>query len=287
MSAAGESLPEVLREATRLLAEAGVPAPAHDARALAAHVLGTAPGRLLLHDDLGEAQEVFADLLARRAARVPLQHLTGQAPFRRLMLAVGPGVFVPRPETETVAEIALGLLRGLARPLVVDLCTGSGALALALAQEHPGAVVHAVERDPVAARWAARNVEDLRLGVRVHVADATTALGDLDGCVDLVVSNPPYVPESERGTLEPEVSEHDPAAALWGGGDGLDVLRLLVVRARALLRPGGWFVAEHADTHAESAPAVLREAGFAEVSDHDDLSGRPRVVTGRRPQEDE
>jgi release factor glutamine methyltransferase len=218
---------------------------------------------------------------------VPLQHLTGRAPFRHLELAVGPGVFVPRPETEQLAGWAIGRLAGLHAPVVVDLGSGSGALALAIAQEVPDARVTAVERDPDAIEWTRHNAAARAAAgdrpVPVVLGDMTDGglLGELDGRVDLVVSNPPYVPDD--AVLPREVAEHDPPLALWGGPDGLDVVRALLDTAARLLRPGGELGIEHADQQGAALPAVVRaHGGFADVEDHPDLAGRPRFTTARR-----
>ena len=211
---------------------------------------------------------------------MPLQHLLGSAAFRYLELAVGPGVFVPRPETEVVVDWAVHwtVHHAPPHPLAVDLCTGSGAIALSLAHEVPGATVHAVEADPLALKWARRN--DPEQKVTFHLGPVADCLPELSGTVDLVVSNPPYLPEGSP--VDRETAEHDPALALWGGPDGLDVVRQVEVAARRLLKPGGLLVVEHDVTHGEAAPALLREAGgWDEIADHDDLTGRPRFVTAR------
>jgi release factor glutamine methyltransferase len=218
--------------------------------------------------------------VARRAQRVPLQHLTGRAPFRYLDLEVGPGVFVPRPETESVVQWAVDAVSGAAAPLLVDLCTGSGAIALSLAHEVAGARVHAVELDPVALEWAKRNDPDGI--VSWHLGPVEGSLPELDGSVDLVASNPPYVAEDEAHVPEPEVVDHDPHVALFAGEDGLAVVRQVEAAARRLLKPGGLVVVEHSDRQGETAPEVFQAAGgWAEVQDHQDLTGRPRYVTAR------
>jgi release factor glutamine methyltransferase len=259
-----------------------------DAELLLAHVLGVSRGGLLTVDEVPEAAAVrFAALVEQRADRVPLQHLTGRAPFRFLELAVGPGVFVPRPETEQLAGWALDRLAGTTAPLVVDLGSGSGALALSLAHEYPGARVTAVEHDPGAIEWTRHNaVARAAAGdtpVDVVPGDMTDPelLGDLQGTVDLVVSNPPYVPDGAR--VPREVADHDPPLALWGGPDGLDVVRGLLVTAARLLRPGGWLGIEHADAQGSSLPALVRaHGGFTGAEDHPDLAGRPRFTTAQR-----
>jgi release factor glutamine methyltransferase len=259
-----------------------------DAELLLAAVLDVRRGRLLTLDAVpDEAVVRFAALLEQRADRVPLQHLTGRAPFRHLELDVGPGVFVPRPETESLVEWALGHLAGVEAPVVVDLGSGSGAIALSIAHEHPGARVVAVERDPVAIEWTKANAATrARVGdapVEVLAGDMTDPglLRELDGAVDLVVSNPPYVPEGAG--LPREVADHDPPLALWGGPDGLDVVRGLLGTAARLLRPGGGLGIEHADVQGRALPALVRAAGgWSDVADHDDLTGRPRFTTAQR-----
>ncbi|WP_344690010.1 peptide chain release factor N(5)-glutamine methyltransferase [Blastococcus jejuensis] len=278
----------LLGEAARRLADAGVESPRVDAELLLGHVLGLSRAGLITADDVDDgAARRFTALVDQRADRVPLQHLTGRAPFRQLELAVGPGVFVPRPETELLAGWVLERLSGLEGPVVVDLGAGSGALALSIAHEHPGARVTAVERDPGAIEWTRHNA-----GLRAAAGDTPLEvvsgdmtdpglLRDLDGIVDVVVSNPPYVPDDAR--VPQEVADHDPPLALWGGPDGLDVVRGLLVTAARLLVPGGWLGIEHADQQGESLPALVRaHGGFTDVADHRDLAGRPRFTTARR-----
>ena len=263
-----------------------------DAELLLAHVLGVPRTRLvtldLPRDEVpDDARARFAGLLDQRADRVPLQHLTGRAAFRHLELAVGPGVFVPRPETELLAGWVLEQIAGLPAPAVVDLGAGSGALALSVAHEHPGARVTAVERDPGAIEWTRHNAAARAAAgdtpVDVVAGDMTDPelLTDLEGTVDVVVSNPPYVPD---GAVVPrEVAEHDPPLALWGGPDGLDVVRGLLVTAARLLRPGGVLGIEHADQQGAALPALVRASGgWTDVADHRDLAGRPRYATARR-----
>ncbi len=288
------SLRRALREATDVLAAAGVPSPAVDAELLAAFALGRESGHAVSRGEvqaaavLGtEAPAGLADLVAARARRVPVQHLTGIAPFRGLELVVGPGVFIPRPETEQVAQMAIdearAVMAGRGGALVVDLCTGSGAIALAVAHEVDGATVHAVELDAEAYGWAARNVATLARRVALLRADARTALRSLDGLVDVVVSNPPYVPPGAV-PVDPEVAEHDPAVALYGlGPDGLEVPRGIIAAAARLLRPGGLLVMEHAEVQAAAAQAAVRRTGaFEQIGTREDLAGRPRMVVARR-----
>jgi release factor glutamine methyltransferase len=271
----------VLGAAERLRA-AGVASPDHDAAELLAHVLGTTRSGLALLSEVPPAACAPYDrLVARRAAREPLQHLTGSAAFRHVELAVGPGVFVPRPETELLAGWAIEQARGLDAPVVVDLCTGSGAIAKAVAHEVPDATVHAVEVDDAAFRWAVRNLEGR--GVDLRHGDLAAAFDDLLGTVDIVVSNPPYVPLEAWESVAVEARDHDPHLALFSGADGLDAIRAIAVRAADLLRPGGAVGVEHADVQGESAPAVFAAEGrWDEIRDHRDLADRPRFVTARR-----
>lgn len=267
-----------IADATSRLEAAGVASPEHDARALAAHVLGCSLKELPLRDSIDE--RAYEELVSRRAQRVPLQHLTGSVGFRWIELEVGPGVFVPRPETESVVQWAVD--RAQPGWLMVDLCTGSGTIALSLADEVPDATVHAVELDPAAAAWTRRNAERLGTGVVVHEGSVEGCLPELDGSVDLVASNPPYVAEDERHIPDPEVIDHDPEVALFAGADGLDVIRLVEQAARRLLKPGGLVVVEHSDRQGRSAPQVFADAGgWAEIEDHQDLTGRDRFVTAR------
>ena len=277
---------ELLTTATATLRDAGVASPEHDAAELLAHVLGTTRGQLVLLDEVpGDRAEAYVALVDRRARREPLQHLTGLAWFRHVELRVGPGVFVPRPETELLAgwavEQALALGEtGAESPVLVDLCTGSGAVAKALADEVPGARVHAVELDESAHAWAVGNLEGT--GVDLRQGDMATAFEDLRGTVDVVTCNPPYIPLDAWESVAPEARDHDPHLALFSGQDGLDAIRALERRAAVLLRPGGVVGFEHADVQGESAPAVFAGTGrWADVRDHRDLAGRPRFVTAR------
>jgi release factor glutamine methyltransferase len=276
-----------VRAAAARLAEAGVASPESDAVALAAHALGCSVGDVRKAMVLGApAPAAYEALVAERADRVPLQHLTGRAGFRRLELSVGPGVFVPRPETEVVAGLAIEAARAAGeRPVVVDLCTGSGAIALAVADEVPAARVYAAELAPEAHAWAARNVASAGLGVQLVLGDATSpeVLAELDGGVDVVVSNPPYIPVG-MVPVDAEVREHDPDVALYGDSeDGLRVPLAVAARAAVLLRPGGTLVMEHADTQGETLPAALARTGsWRDVRDHQDLTGRPRATVATR-----
>jgi release factor glutamine methyltransferase len=275
-------------EAQRILTDAGVASPRVDAECLAAHVLGVPRGQLpmvpLVDPPVVEALRV---LVSRRAQRVPLQHLTGTATLGAIDVAVGPGVFIPRPETEALLAWGLAALEGVAQPLVIDLCTGSGALALALAHARPDAQVHAVERDPVALSWARRNVEARAAAgdtpVVLYSGDVADRglLGALDEMAHLVLCNPPYVPVGTP--LPPEVALHDPPAAVFAGDDGLAVIPDVVRTGTRLLREGGRLAIEHDDSHAMAVPALLAARRvLTDVADHVDLAGRPRFATARR-----
>ncbi|MDK1327267.1 peptide chain release factor N(5)-glutamine methyltransferase [Arthrobacter sp. zg-Y1143] len=275
-------LAEALRAAAAVLAAAGVPSPRVDAELLAAHLLGETAGRVraLAFTD-APTPAGYADLVAERAARVPLQHITGKAHFRYLELAVGPGVFVPRPETETVAQLAIDAARRAAGAKVVDLGTGSGAIAAAVASEVPGAEVHAVELSPLAFAWAERNLAPL--GVRLVQGDLRDALPGHNGSFDVVVSNPPYIP-ADAVPNEPEAAEHDPAMALYGGGaDGMELPMAAARTAARLLVPGGYFVMEHAEVQAQDiARRLAADPAWTDVRSHLDLNGRPRATSAIR-----
>jgi release factor glutamine methyltransferase len=278
---------EAVASAMSVLDAAHIASPRTDAELLIAFVLGLPRGRLATAPDLSaEQSQRLSELVRRRAARVPLQHLTGSAPFRHLDLAVGPGVFVPRPETEVLVEWGLRWLSAYGeRAVVADLCAGSGAIAASVATEASGLRVYAVEQDPGALIWLRRNVS--QYGVVVVPGDATDpdVLSELDGQVDLVLSNPPYVPSIGAASLPPEVTRHDPAIAVFAGVEGLDVIRPLIGRIAALLRPGGAIAVEHDDTHAYVVPTLVAADGrFDDVELHHDLARRPRFTTARRVQ---
>jgi len=269
----------LLGEATARLRAAGIASPDFDAAELLAFVTGSS--RLHLSDPTPDQKLRYDDLIARRAAREPLQHLTGTAAFRYRELAVGPGVFVPRPETEVMVGWILDRIADVPQPLVVDLCSGSGAIAGAVATERPDSIVHAVELSPEACVWARRNLAGT--GAVLHEGDIDGCLPEFDGQVDAVISNPPYIPLTAWESVTAEVRDHDPALALWSGDDGLDEIKVVAATAGRLLKPGGWFACEHADVQGESAPAVFTAtASFTEVRDQLDLAGRHRFTTGRR-----
>lgn len=282
------TLAAAVRAAAERLAAVGVPDPLVDAELLAGHVRGLRRGEvqaaLIRGDRLTEQDAAAFDVLVgRRAAREPLQHLTGLAPFRHLELAVGPGVFVPRPETETVAQFAIDALLADAdpTPIGIDLCTGSGAIALAMATEVPHARVFAVELSPDAHAWAARNTADAD-NLTLVLGDLADTLGELDGTAAVVISNPPYVPD-DAIPRDPEVRLHDPSMALYGGPDGLDVVRVLSDRAMRLLRPGGLLVIEHGELQGEQIRALLTDDGWRAPTTHRDLTQRDRATVALRP----
>lgn len=288
--AARQSVPlrEALTTATQLLSNSGINSGRVDAETLAGHVLGIDRGQLLAAAYAERPlPEKFWSLIEQRAERVPLQHLTGRVWFRRLPLAVGPGVFIPRPETEDVAGAAIAAAAAVARsgvqPLVVDLCTGSGAVALAVADEVASVSVVAIEVDPLAHGWAEHNVDRLEAGacVQLELGDAVSARADLVGRVDVVVTNPPYIP-ADMVPVDPEVADHDPHIALYGGEDGLDIARLIMARAAQLLRPGGSLVIEHADTQQGHVLRELDSDVWRQAEGHMDLTGRPRYVVAVR-----
>jgi len=286
------AMPDVessLENAVATLAAAGVPGARVDAELLVGHVLGMSRGEVQARAITGHtvpdaaALEII-ELVERRAAREPLQHITGRAPFRSIELSVGPGVFVPRPETEQVAQFAIDALRAVPgeSPIGVDLGTGSGAIALAMATEVPHARVFGVEVSPLAFVWTKQNFrEHGGTNTRAVFIDLADALPELDGSVDVVISNPPYIP---TGAIprDPEVRLHDPEIALYGGEDGLEVVRQVSVTARRLLHDGGTLVLEHGELQAAAIAALLRADGWHAVASHRDLLGRDRATTALR-----
>ncbi|WP_237160406.1 peptide chain release factor N(5)-glutamine methyltransferase [Mycolicibacter engbaekii] len=281
----GSDLRDAIDSAAALFAEAGIDSARYDAEELAAHAAGTDRGRLaLLESPDDEFFSRYRQLVAARSSRVPLQHLIGTAAFGPVLLHVGPGVFIPRPETEAMLE---WILKHVAAqplgpaPVIVDACTGSGALAVALSRSFPSARVFAVEDSEEALSYAARNCAGTP--VELVRADVTTPglLAQWNGRVDLMVSNPPYIPDG--ADLDPEVAQHDPAHALFGGPDGMSVIAPLAGLAARLLRPGGVFAVEHDDTTAAATVRTVRDTGgFAEVVSRPDFTGRLRFVTAIR-----
>ena len=271
----------LLSGAISRLRTSGVATPDVDAEILLAFVTRTTRGSVRAGVSVSaEQRDAYERLITRRAAREPLQHLTESAPFRYLELIVGPGVFVPRPETESLAGWAIDLIGALdlARPVVVDLCTGSGAIAASIAHEMPHAQVHAVELDDRAYAYAQRNLDGSRVDLRR--GDISTAFADLDETVDIVVANPPYIPLAAFESVEQEVRDHDPSLALWAGEDGLDAIATVEAVAHRLLRAHGQVGCEHADVQGESAPRVFTSTGhWTDVRDRRDLADRPRFVT--------
>ncbi len=262
------------------LAEAGVGSPRTDAELLAAHAAGTDRGRLAFADTGPEFRDRYDGLVAQRAMRVPLQHLTGLAAFGPVTVHVGPGVFIPRPETESLLEWAVAQQLSL-HPVIVDLCTGSGALALALSQHWPDARVIAIDDSDDALAYARRNTAGTPVELVLADVTAPGLLTDLHGQVDLVVANPPYIPDG--ADLEPEVAEHDPPHALFGGPDGMAVIDRIVELTARLLRDGGACAVEHDDTTStRTVEAFTRTGRFVDVTARRDLTGRPRFVTARR-----
>jgi release factor glutamine methyltransferase len=284
-----ETITTALRGAVELLASAGVPSPDVDAELLIGFVLGMSRGEVQAKAVTGgavshvDAAKISA-LVERRAGREPLQHITGRAPFRLLELAVGPGVFVPRPETEQVAQFAIDALRAAAgpEPIGIDLGTGSGAIALALATEVPHARVYGVENSPEAFIWTRRNfLESGADNAHAVFVDLASALPELDGTVAVVISNPPYIP---LGAVprDPEVRLFDPEHALYGGDDGLDVVRQVSRTARRLLHAGGTLVLEHGELQAAAIAAILGADGWRSIASHPDFLGRDRATTALR-----
>jgi release factor glutamine methyltransferase len=283
-----------ISNATSLLTEAKVSSPQVDAELLLAHVLGVERSQLITIQEISDEQfSDFNNLVARRANRVPLQHLTGVAYFRHLELAVGPGVFVPRPETELLVDAAIAHLKNIPAPRnAVDLCSGSGAIALSIALEVPGTIVLAVELSDDAVKWLAHNIVDhaaqleaVGSHVFIHHGNAgdRTLLADMVGQIDAVVTNPPYIP-SDMIPRNPEARDHDPAIALFSGLDGLDVAREVVVVAADLLKTGGFFGMEHADVQGESMPALFDAMPntWTNVKDNLDYNKLPRFTTAVR-----
>ncbi|MEN9911125.1 MAG: hypothetical protein RLZZ441_693 [Actinomycetota bacterium] len=283
------SVGEIVAALAERFDRAGIASALADAELVVGHVAGWTRGEVatktFMGVELDEASAREIDVIAtRRESREPLQHITGESPFRHLVLAVGPGALIPRPETELVAEWAIDALRQVPspRPRAVDLGTGTGALALALATEVPNAEVFAIELSTAAAEWAERNIA--RYGderVTLVVGDAASALPELDGTIDVVVANPPYIPDSDK-PADIEVLGYDPEIALFGGEDGLRDIRTFIARAALLLRPGGTLVVEHGDGQGEAVRAIAKEAGFSMTTTHTDLLQRERALTAVR-----
>lgn len=286
---------DVIRDAAVQLREVGIETPEHDAKLLLAEAAGVelrdVDKALLMGEELGTAEQLarFQSMLARRAKREPLQYITGHAPFRYLDLKVGLGVFIPRPETETVVQAGLDWLteHGMIHPRVVDLCAGSGAIGLSVVSEVPGSQVWAVELSPNTAEWTNRNLAEtakrypsIASNYQLEIADATSlaTLAQLDGTIDIVITNPPYVPESDVPE-QPEVRDWDPELALYGGSmDGTLIPERIIERAYRLLKPGGALVMEHDVTQGDRLVAYAKAAGFTTASTGRDWTGRDRYL---------
>lgn len=282
------SLASLVRAAAERLNAAGVTDPLVDAELLAGFVLGTRRGEVQAAIIRGDGMtapdaETFDALVARRATREPLQHITGTAPFRHLELAVGPGVFVPRPETETVVQYAIDALLNSPEPapIGIDLGTGSGAIALTMATEVPHSRIFAAELSPDAYPWAARNTA-IADNLTLVNEDLAHAFAELDGTATVVISNPPYVP-NDAIPRDPEVRLFDPAMALYGGEDGLDIVRVLSTRGLELLHAGGLLVIEHGELQGEQIRSILTADGWRAAATHRDLTLRDRATTALRP----
>jgi release factor glutamine methyltransferase len=296
MTSAPSRLTDLRSWATAVLAEAGVPDSAVDADLLIGHVWGMSRGEIeakalgsaelpeLADVSAADAESRFRDLVKRRAGREPLQHILGVAWFRNLELEVGPGVFVPRPETELLAEHAIESLRAVAHPepIAVDLGTGSGAIALSLATEIPHARVFAVEKSPQAAAWTRRNIARYNGVVELSEGDLADALPELNGTVSVVASNPPYIPAAAI-PRDPEVRLHDPEIALYGGEDGLDIVRSLSQAALRLLHSGGLLILEHGELQGADIRALLGADGWRNPETLTDLTLRDRYTRATRP----
>jgi release factor glutamine methyltransferase len=280
-------LSEALAFASEKLSAAGVPSPQADATWLLCHILETDRSDLLTRitfdqDLAAEQLDAFLVALARREQREPLQHITGKAAFRSLELSVGPGVFIPRPETEQVVQYAIDYLRQLPTPgVAIDLGTGSGAIAIAMAVEVPQTQVYAVELSQAAFDYAAKNIEANAAAVELRLGAMQEVVSDLVGGLDVVISNPPYIPDSAI-PIDPEVRNFDPELALYGGEDGLDVIRDISGIAAALLRAGGLLVLEHADGQSDAIRELLLNDGWLSVSAFQDATMRYRTITAIR-----
>ena len=281
-------LPALLKQSAIQLSQAGVLSPDIDSELLAAHILGISRSELsvaiALNSIFPEDKIVaFSDAVSRRAKREPLQHITGLAPFRHLELFVGKGVFTPRPETEQVVSFAMEKIASLEQPIIVDLCAGSGAIALSFTTERADSNVFAVEKSEEAFEYLKQNSKryGLELSQLSHV-DLQDCLPEMDAVADLVISNPPYIP-NEAIPVDLEVQLHEPSLALFGGADGLDVIRTILTKAKQLLRTGGLLVLEHADTQALSIRELLLAEGWIDVESKKDLAGKDRMISATKP----
>jgi len=274
--------------ATDKLSSAGVISPSVDAELLGCFVLGVSRSELTMLSLSNQSfpENKVSDYLssvARREKREPLQHITGVAAFRHLELQVGPGVFIPRPETEQLVELAIGHLNGIQKPMAIDLCSGSGAIAIALSTELAGVKVYSVELSEQAFGFLQRNYQKYGLDTKQSKnEDLATAFDELEGKLDLVISNPPYIPETAV-PIDLEVQLHEPRLALYGGEDGLDVIRRISSRALYLLKPSGLLLIEHADSQALAISELLLTDGWLEVVSSQDLAGKDRMISARKP----
>jgi len=275
------NLSQFLAETAAKFQTAGIESFQADAETLIGFSLGISRGELQAKAFLGESFEVseeLQELIERRSRREPLQHLTGVAHFRNLSLAVGPGVFIPRPETESVVSIALEQLQGISNARVLDIGTGSGAIAISIATE-ANLQVDAIELSDDAARFTLQNIDSSRASVNLLVGDFREIPLEF-ASYDLVISNPPYIPLGAI-PLDPEVRDFDPELALYGGEDGLDLIREIIEHARLLLREGGMLVLEHADGQSDMVCELLL-ANWQTVRAHPDSTGRLRAVSAVR-----
>lgn len=282
-------LRELLNHAAARFVLAGIDSAQNDAEILAAWALKISRSelqtKLIFDEEIDEGDAVpLIVAFARRQQREPLQHITGAAYFRNLELKVGLGVFVPRPETELIAQLAIDALKAdsAANPIAVDLGTGSGAIALAMATEVPHASIFAVEKSSDAFEFTAQNFARYGANANLVLGDLADSFHKLDGQVSVVASNPPYIPAGAV-PRDPEVQLFDPALALYGGEDGLDIIRIISARAMQLLRPGGFLVIEHADSQSAQVSELLLADGWTQVSAHQDLTHRDRAVSARKP----
>lgn len=290
MAARGDlEVPRLVAWAEALLEESGVTVPRLNAEQLLAHCTGRTRIELYACPEAAvpeDARAAFAAAVGRRAAHEPLQYITGRKGFRYLELAVDRRVLIPRPETEMLAERALELLRdGSGHPVVVDVGTGSGCIALSLAAECPAAVVYATDISVDALEVARGNA--MRLGldgmVAFHLGDLLDALPrDLCGEIEGIISNPPYIKESDYRLLPPEVRDHEPRVSLLAGVDGIEVHKRLMEQARGWLRPGGWLIMEGGEDQVDTLASAARGMGYARVEILPDLNRRPRIVEMRK-----
>jgi release factor glutamine methyltransferase len=280
-------LRDIVEHGAKQFEKIGIDSAITDAELLAGHVLGLSRGGVqaacISAAEISDAEaESILEKYGRRHSREPLQHIIGLAYFRNLELKVGSGVFIPRPETEFVAQLAIDELTKLKNPIAVDLGTGSGAIALAIATEVPGCKVFAVEKSQEALLFTEKNFKSYGgSNAQLAVGDLADCFPELNDKVSLVISNPPYIPE-QAIPREPEVRLFDPALALYGGVDGMSVIHKVSATAKRLLVSGGRLVVEHADSQGEQVRQLLLADGFSDVQSHQDLTGRDRAVTATK-----